>query len=110
MKPPCLPAVTVRDRELLDRLSQHEPLSTSELHLLFFSGLRTCRRRLSRLEAAGLLVRVFPTRSTRSGSAEALWFLSPNGRRAIGAPGRRLPGLSIPDLEHRRAAAAFSSR
>ena len=25
----------------------------------------------------------------------------------IGAPGRRLPGLSIPDLEHRRAAAAF---
>jgi hypothetical protein len=36
MKPPCLPAVTVRDRELLDRLSQHEPLSTSELHLLFF--------------------------------------------------------------------------
>jgi hypothetical protein len=104
---PSLPAVTVRDRELLDRLSQHEPLSTSELHLLFFSGLRTCRRRLSRLEAEGLLVRVFPTRSTRGGSAEALWFLSPNGRRVIGAPGRRLPGLSIPDLEHRRAAAAF---
>lgn len=25
----------------------------------------------------------------------------------IGAPGRRLPGLSIADLEHRRAAAAF---
>jgi hypothetical protein len=104
---PSLPPVTVRDRELLDRLSQHEPLSTSELHLLFFTGLRTCRRRLSRLEAAGLLVRVFPTRSTRGGSAEALWFLSPNGRRVIGAPARRLPGLSIPDLEHRRAAAAF---
>ena len=52
-------------------------------------------------------MRVFPTRSTRGGSAEALWFLSPNGRRAIGAPGRRLPGLSIPDLEHRRAAAFF---
>ncbi|MGD0455336.1 MAG: replication-relaxation family protein [Solirubrobacteraceae bacterium] len=104
---PSLPPVTARDRELLDRLSQHEPLSTSELHLLFFTGLRTCRRRLSRLEDAGLLVRVFPTRSTRGGSAEALWFLSPNGRRAIGAPARRLPGLSIPDLEHRRAAAAF---
>ena len=104
---PILPAVTVRDRELLDRLSQHEPLSTSELHLLFFSGLRTCRRRLSRLEAADLLVRVFPTRSTRGGSAEALWFLSPNGRRVIGAPARRLPGLSIPDLEHRRAGAHF---
>ena len=104
---PSLPPVTARDRELLDRLSQHEPLSTSELHLLFFTGLRTCRRRLSRLEAAGLLVRIFPTRSTRGGSAEALWFLSPNGRRVIGAPGRRLPGLSIPDLEHRRAAAHF---
>ncbi len=104
---PSLPPVTVRDRELLDRLSQHEPLSTSELHLLFFTGLRTCRRRLSRLEAAGLLVRVFPTRSTRGGSAEALWFLSPNGRRVIGAPGRRPPGLSIPDLEHRRAVARF---
>jgi hypothetical protein len=104
---PSLPPVTARDRELLDRLSQHEPLSTSELHLLFFTGLRTCRRRLSRLEAAGLLVRVFPTRSTRGGSAEALWFLSPNGRRVIGAPGRRPPGLSIPDLEHRRAVARF---
>jgi hypothetical protein len=107
MKPPYIPAVTLRDRELLDRLSQHEPLSTSELHLLYFSGLRTCRRRLLKLEAGGLLMRVFPTRSTRGGSAEALWFLSPNGRRAIGAPGRRLPGLSIPDLEHRRATAAF---
>jgi protein involved in plasmid replication-relaxation len=104
---PTLPPVTVRDRELFDRLSQHEPLSTSELHLLFFSGLRTCRRRLSRLEDAGLLMRVFPTRSIRGGNTEALWFLSPGGRRVIGAPARRLPGLSIPDLEHRRAVAAF---
>jgi hypothetical protein len=102
-----LPPVTARDRELLDRLSQHEPLSTSELHLLFFSGLHTCRRRLSRLETAGLLVRVFPTRSTRGGNTEALWFLSPDGRRVLGAPARRLPGLSIPDLEHRRATAQF---
>lgn len=104
---PLLPPVTPRDRELLDRLSQHEPLSTSELHLLFFSGLRTCRRRLTRLQDAELLVRVFPTRSTRGGNTEALWFLSPAGRRTIGAPSRRLPGLSIPDLEHRRASAAF---
>ena len=52
-------------------------------------------------------MRVFPTRSTRGGNTEALWFLSPEGRRVIGAPGRRLPGLSIPDLEHRRDAAAF---
>ena len=104
---PSLPAVTVRDRELLDRLSQHEPLSTSELHLLFFAGIRTCRRRLLKLETHDLLVRVFPTRSNRGGSAEALWFLSPNGRRTIGAPARRPPGLSIPDLEHRRATAHF---
>ena len=104
---PSLPAVTARDRELLDRLSQHEPLSTSELHRLFFSGLRTCRRRLVKLEAQDLLTRVYPMRSHRGGSIEALWFLSPHGRRMIGAPSRRPPGLSIPDLEHRRAAAAF---
>lgn len=104
---PSLPAVTTRDRELLDRLSQHEPLSTSELHLIFFSGLRTCRRRLLRLETQDLLLRVYPARSHRGGRSEALWFLSPNGRRTIGAPARRPPSLSIPDLEHRRAAAVF---
>lgn len=104
---PSLPAVTTRDRELLDRLSQHEPLSTSELCLLFFSGLRTCRRRLTKLEEQDLLLRVYPTRDHRGGRTEALWFLSPYGRRTIGAPARRAPGLSIPDLEHRRAAAQF---
>ncbi len=104
---PSLPPTTVRDRELLDRLSQHEPLSTSELHLLFFTGLRTCRRRLTKLETYELLTRVYPTRAHRGGCTEALWFLSQHGRRMIGAPGRRPPGLSIPDLEHRRDAAAF---
>jgi hypothetical protein len=54
-----------------------------------------------------LLVRVFPARPQRGGSEEALWFLSPEGRRLIGAPARRGPGLSIPDLEHRRAVARF---
>jgi Replication-relaxation len=100
-------ALTIRDRELLDRLSQSEPLSTSELCLLFFSGVRTCRDRLVKLEAHDLLLRVYPARSHRGGRSEALWFLSPDGRRAIGAPARRPPGLSIPDLEHRRAVARF---
>jgi len=104
---PSLPRTTPRDRELLDRLFQHEPLSTSELFLLFFSGSRTCRRRLLKLEAHDLLTRVYPARTHRGGCAEALWFLSPNGRRMIGAPARRPPGLSIPDLEHRRAVAGF---
>jgi hypothetical protein len=104
---PSLPPATPRDRELLDRRSQHEPLSTSELHLLFFTGGRTCRRRLAKLETHDLLTRVYPARSHRGGCTEALWFLSPNGRRMIGAPARRLPGLSIPDLEHRRATARF---
>jgi hypothetical protein len=104
---PSLPPTTPRDRELLDRLSQHDPLCTSELHLLFFTGLRTCRRRLTKLETHDLLTRVYPTRSDRGGRTEALWFLSPNGRRMIGAPARRPPGLSIPDLEHRRATARF---
>ena len=104
---PSLPPTTPRDRELLDRLSQHEPLSTSELHLLFFVGSRTCRRRLAKLETHDLLTRVYPARSHRGGCTEALWFLSPNGRRMIGAPARRPPGLSIPDLEHRRAIARF---
>src|SRR4029077_7566541 len=107
---PSLPPTTPRDRELLDRLSQHEPLSTSELHLLFFTGGRTCRRRLAKLETHDLLMRVYPTRSHRGGCTEALWFLSPNGRRMIGAPARRPPGLSIPDLEHRRATARFFLR
>jgi hypothetical protein len=80
---------------------------TSELCLLFFSGLRTCRRRLLKLEAQDLLLRVYPARSHRGGRSEALWFLSPPGRRMIGAPARRPPGLSIPDLEHRRAVARF---
>jgi Replication-relaxation len=104
---PSLPPTTARDRELLDRLSQHEPLSTSELCLLFFTGLRTCRERLARLEADDFLTRVYPTRAHRGGRTEALWFLSPNGRRMIDAPARRPPGLSIPDLEHRRATAGF---
>ncbi len=104
---PSLPPTTPRDRELLDRLSQHEPLSTSELCLLFFTGPRTCRRRLLTLETHDLLTRVYPARTHRGGCTEALWFLSPNGRRMIGAPTRRPPGLSIPDLEHRRATARF---
>ena len=104
---PGLSGVTARDRELLDRLSQHEPLSTSEICLLFFTGLRTCRERLVKLEAQDLLIRVYPARDHRGGRTEALWFLSAHGRRTIGAPCRRPPGLSIPDLEHRRATAAF---
>lgn len=99
--------LTDRDLALLDRLCQHEPLSTSELRLLFFSGERTCRARLATLHDRGLLTRIFPARSQQGGSTEGLWFLSPDGRRMIGAPGRRPPGLSIPDLEHRREVAQF---
>ncbi len=99
--------VTLRDRELLDRLAQHEPLSTSELCLLFFTGARACRGRLLKLEQQKLLTRVYPSREWRGGATEALWFLSPHGRQMIGASARRPPGLSIPDLEHRRAAAGF---
>jgi Replication-relaxation len=99
--------VTLRDRELLDRLAQHEPLSTSELCLLFFTGARACRGRLLKLEQQKLLSRVYPSREWRGGATEALWFLSPHGRKMIGAPSRRPPGLSIPDLEHRRAVASF---
>jgi hypothetical protein len=102
-----LPPTNPRDRDLLDRLAQHEPLSTSELCLLFFTGLRTCRQRLVKLETHDLLTRVYPTRTRYGGRTEALWFLSPNGRRTIGAPTRRPPGLSIPDLEHRRAVTCF---
>jgi Replication-relaxation len=104
---PCLPPTTPRDRDLLDRLAQHEPLSTSELCLLFFTNARVCRRRLVKLETHDLLTRVYPARTKRGGRSEALWFLSTNGRRTIGAPARRPPGLSIPDLEHRRDVARF---
>lgn len=99
--------LTDRDHELLLRLAEHEPLTTSELQLLFFTGESRCRRRLRLLEEDGLLTRVFPARTRRGGGTEALWFLSAEGRRLVGAPGRRAPGLSIPDLEHRRAVARF---
>lgn len=102
--------LTERDREILGRLAEHEPLSTSELCLLFFTGGRSTRLRLSHLEHSGLLERVYPVRSRRGGGTEALWFLSSAGRRAVGAPQRRPPRLSIPDLEHRRAVARLFLR
>jgi hypothetical protein len=98
-------SLTERDREILGRLAEHEPLSSSELCLLFFTGGRSARLRLCHLEDNGLLERVYPARSRRGGGTEALWFLSATGRRAIAAPQRRPPSLSIPDLEHRRAVA-----
>jgi hypothetical protein len=107
MPPPPSLTLTVRDRVILDRLQEHEPLTTSELRLLFFTGIRTCRARLKLLEDAGVLCRVYPARSSRGGKSEPLWFLTPHGRHTIGAPTRRAPGLSIPDLEHRRAVARF---
>jgi hypothetical protein len=103
-------SLTRRDREILGQLAEHEPLLSSELCLLFFTGARSTRLRLSHLEDIGLLERIYPARSRRGGGTEALWFLSAEGRRAVGAPQRRPPGLSIPDLEHRRAVARFFAR
>lgn len=107
MRPLPSPNLTDRDLAILHRLAEHEPLTTSELHLLFFAGLRTCQSRLKLLDDGELLCRVYPARSSRGGKSEPLWFLTPHGRRMIGASSRRPPGLSIPDLEHRRAVARF---
>ena len=107
MRPLPSPILTDRDLAILHRLAEHEPLTTGELRLLFFSGLRTCQSRLKLLEEGQLLCRVYPARSSRGGKSEPLWFLTPHGRRTIGAVSRRPPGLSIPDLEHRRAVACF---
>lgn len=96
--------LTARDRALLEQLAEHEPLATSELRLLFFTGARTCRQRLAQLEDAELLLRVYPA-AGRRGTGEALWFLTAQARRLLAAPGRREPSLSLPDLEHRRAVA-----
>lgn len=104
--PRPLPPLTGRDRAVLDRLAEHEPLSTSELHLLFFTGARTCRARLVQLEQHRLLLRVYPA-AGRRGTSEALWFLTPQGRTLLDAPKRRAPSLSLPDLEHRRGVARF---
>lgn len=98
--------LTARDRALLEQLAEHEPLATSELLLLFFTGARTCRQRLSQLEDAELLLRVYPA-AGRRGTGEALWFLTLQARRLLAAPDRRKPSLSLPDLEHRRAVARF---
>jgi Replication-relaxation len=101
------PSLTDRDLAILERLTESEPLTTSELRLLFFDGLRTCQARLKLLDDAELLCRVYPARSSRGGKSEPLWFLTPHGRGMISASSRRPPGLSIPDLEHRRAVARF---
>ncbi|HEY3945610.1 MAG TPA: replication-relaxation family protein [Solirubrobacteraceae bacterium] len=107
MRPLPSPILTDRDLAILDRLAEHEPLTTGELRVLFFRGLRTCQSRLKLLESTRVLCRVYPARSSRGGKSEPLWFLTPHGRRTIAAPARRPPGLSIPDLEHRRAVARF---
>lgn len=101
---PPLPALTERDRALLAQLAEHEPLATGELLLLFFNGARACRVRLAQLEQRRLLLRVYPT-AGRKGTSEALWFLTADARALLGAPTRRTPSLSLPDLEHRRAVA-----
>jgi hypothetical protein len=62
---------------------------------------------LLKLQKDILLIRIYPAREQHGGRTEGLWFLSPHGRRVIGAPARRPPALSIPDLEHRRAVAQF---
>jgi protein involved in plasmid replication-relaxation len=98
--------LTARDRALLAQLAEHEPLATSELRLLFFTGPRTCRQRLMQLERAELLLRVYPA-AGRRGTGEALWFLTAKARLLLSAPARRTPSLSLPDLEHRRAVARF---
>jgi hypothetical protein len=103
---PPLPALTERDRALLAQLAEHEPLATGELLLLFFTGARACRVRLAQLEQRRLLLRVYPT-AGRKGTSEALWFLTADARALLGAPARRTPSLSLPDLEHRRAVACF---
>jgi len=107
MRPVPSPTLTDRDLAILDRLAEHEPLTTSELRLLFFAGLRACQARLKLLDDGELLCRVYPARSSHGGKSEPLWFLTPHGRRMIGTSSRRPPGLSIPDLEHRRAVARF---
>jgi Replication-relaxation len=101
---PPLPALTERDRALLAQLAEHEPLATGELLLLFFTGARACRVRLAQLERRRLLLRVYPT-AGRKGTSEALWFLTAEARAFLDAPTRRIPSLSLPDLEHRRALA-----
>ena len=99
--------LTQRDQAILERLAEHEPLTTSELQLLFFTGARTCRARLKLLADEGLLHRVYPARTSRGGKSEPLYFLSARARTLLGAPARRTPALSIPDLEHRRAVSRF---
>ncbi len=99
--------LTERDRAMLQRLSEHEPLTTTELQLLFFTGARTCRARLKVLVDAGALCRVYPARTSRGGTSEPLYFLTAHARQLVEAPSRRIPTLSIPDLEHRRAVSRF---
>jgi hypothetical protein len=105
-RPGPVTPLTARDRALLERLAEHEPLATSELRLFFFTGERTCRQRLAQLERGELLLRVYPA-AGRRGTGEALWFLTAKARLLLAAPARRTPSLSLPDLEHRRAVARF---
>lgn len=105
-RPGPVTPLTTRDHALATQLAEHEPLTTSELGLLFFNGARACNVRLALLEQRGLLLRVYPT-AGRRGMSEALWFLTSQARALLAAPSRRIPSLSLPDLEHRRSVARF---
>jgi hypothetical protein len=114
----ALAALTARDRELLDRLSQSEPLSTSEVRLLFFSGVRVCRERLVKLEAQDLLLRVYPARSNGAaprrkagaGVTRRLWKVLDDNELTSSAIEQTYQCLTQRDGEHEAELAAVQNK
>jgi hypothetical protein len=77
---PIYPHLTDRDRNLLQRLDEHQVLTTGQIHRLLFHARRTCQLRLNELRALGLVDRFrFPR--TGGGSHPWHWTLAQRGQQ-----------------------------
>jgi hypothetical protein len=76
----ALAHLTSRDRRLLTLLDEHLVLTTDQLHQAFFTGARTCQRRLQLLHQHRLLDR-FRFASFHGGQHQWKWTLGPTGAR-----------------------------
>lgn len=74
-----------QDRLLIRLLSEHELLTTFQIHTLLFTNLRVCQRRLARLRQLRLLHGFRHPDPDHGRSGPARWTLGPLGLRLVAA-------------------------
>lgn len=109
--------LTVRDREIVFALYQHQLLTTDQLMLLFFSSKRRAQDRLRFLYEERVLDRFYPPRPYGLGKPQAHWLLDEGGAILVAASlelerkelrwRRRDDWGSYPQLAHRLEANRF---